>query len=181
MTVPLAILAAGALLAGLLGLPRIWGGSFAIEGWLEPALTFGRPFVAPVAEHGGAGLAWSLMALSTTVALAAGFLGFRIYRRGPAAEEAFQGRFPRLYRALASKFYVDEAVEACILGPVRWGGNLLWKAFDVILIDGIGVNLPGALTRAAGDAAALVQTGRVRNYTLSMAIGAVLLLWIFLR
>jgi NADH-quinone oxidoreductase subunit L len=181
MTAPLAVLAAGALLAGLLGLPRIWGGSFAIEGWLEPALTFGRPFIAPVAEHGGAALAWSLMALSTAVALAAGFLGFRIYRRGPAAEEAFAGRFRVLYRTLANKFYVDEAVEACILGPVRWGGNCLWKAFDVILIDGIGVNLPGALTRAAGDAAALAQTGRVRNYTLGMAIGAVLLLWIFLR
>jgi NADH-quinone oxidoreductase subunit L len=181
MTAPLAILAAGALLAGLLGLPRIWGGSFAIEGWLEPALTYGRPFLAPVAEHGGAGLAWGLMALSTAVALAAGIIGFRIYRRGPAAEELFAGRFPAFYRTLAGKFYVDEAVEACILGPVRWLGNCLWKAFDVILIDGIGVNLPGALTRAGGDLAALAQTGRVRNYALSMAIGAVLLLWFFLR
>jgi len=181
MTAPLAILAAGALLAGLLGLPRIWGGSFAIEGWLEPALTYGRPFLAPAAEHGGAGLAWGLMALSTAVALAAGLIGFRIYRRGPAAEELFAGRFPALYRTLAGKFYVDEAVEACILGPVRWLGNCLWKAFDVILIDGVGVNLPGALTRAGGDLAALAQTGRVRNYALGMAIGAVLLLWFFLR
>jgi NADH-quinone oxidoreductase subunit L len=121
------------------------------------------------------------MALSTAVALAAGIIGFRIYRRGPAAEELFAGRFPAFYRTLAGKFYVDEAVEACILGPVRWLGNCLWKAFDVILIDGIGVNLPGALTRAGGDLAALAQTGRVRNYALSMAIGAVLLLWFFLR
>jgi NADH-quinone oxidoreductase subunit L len=181
MTVPLAVLAVGALLAGLLGLPRIWGGSFAIEGWLEPALSYGRTGLEPVAEHGGAALAWGLMALSTTVALAAGFLGFRIYRRGPAAEEAFAARFPALYRTLSDKFYVDEAVEACILGPARWAGNCLWKAFDVIIIDGIGVNLPGALTRAGGDVAALAQTGRVRNYALGMAIGAVLLLWIFLK
>jgi len=181
MTVPLAVLAVGALLAGLLGLPRIWGGSFAIEGWLEPALSYGRPFIEPSTEGGGAGLAWGLMALSTTVALAAGYIGFRIYRRGPAAEEAFALRFPALYRTLSSKFYVDEAVEACILAPARWGGNLLWKAFDVIIIDGIGVNLPGALTRAAGDVTVLAQTGRVRNYALGMAIGAVLLLWIFLK
>jgi NADH-quinone oxidoreductase subunit L len=181
MTVPLAILAVGALLAGLPGLPRIWGGSFAIEGWLEPALTFGRAGLEPAAEHGGAGLAWGLMALSTTVALASGYAGWRIYRKGTAAEASFALRFPALYGTLAGKFYVDEAVEACLLGPVRWLGNCLWKAFDVILIDGIGVNLPGALTRAAGDAAALAQTGRVRNYTLGMAIGAVLLLWIFLR
>jgi NADH-quinone oxidoreductase subunit L len=182
MTAPLVVLAAGALLAGLLGLPRIWGGSFAIEGWLEPALTFGRgAALAPAAEHGGAGLAWGLMALSTAVALASGFAGFRIYRRGPAAEEAFAGRHPALYRVLANKYYVDEAVEACILAPARWGGHCLWKAFDVIVIDGLGVNLPGALTRAAGDLTTQVQTGRVRNYALGMAIGAVLLLWIFLK
>ena len=182
MTAPLVILAIGALLAGLLGLPRIWGGSFAIEGWLEPALTFGRSgLVVPNPEHGSAALAWSLMALSTTVALAAGFLGWNVYRRGTAAEEAFSSRFPVLYRVLSNKFYVDEAVEALILGPARWGGHFLWKAFDVVIIDGIGVNLPGAFTRVGGDLAAQAQTGRVRNYALGMAIGAVLLLWIFLK
>jgi NADH-quinone oxidoreductase subunit L len=181
MTAPLVVLAVGALLAGLLGLPKIWGGSFAIEGWLEPALSFGRQGAAQVAEHGGPALAWGLMALSTTVALVAGFTGFRLYRNGPAGEEAFQGRHPGLYRLLSNKFYVDELVEACLLAPARWGGHCLWKACDVILIDGIGVNLPGALTRVGGDLAAQVQTGRVRNYALSMAIGAVLLLWIFLR
>jgi NADH-quinone oxidoreductase subunit L len=121
------------------------------------------------------------MALSTAVALAAGWLGWRTYRRGPQPEEAFAGRHPALYRTLADKFYVDEAVEAGILRPVRWGSRFLWKAFDVIVIDGLGVNLPGALTRAGGDLAAQAQTGRVRNYTLGMALGAVLLLWIFLR
>ena len=182
MTVPLALLAAGALLAGLPGLPKIWGGSFAIEGWLEPALTFGMAHPAAEAGgHGGAAMAWGLMVLSTAVALASGFLGWRIYRRGPEAEAAFAGRWPRLHRLLAEKFFVDEAVEAVVLAPARWIGNVLWKACDVILIDGLGVNLPGALTRAGGDLAALAQTGRVRNYTLGMALGAVLVLWIFFR
>ena len=181
MTVPLILLAVGALLAGLLGLPKIWGGTFAIEGWLEPALTFGQGEAAHVAEHGSAGLAWGLMALSTTVAILAGLTGFLIYRKGTRSEEAFAGRFPKLYRVLSDKYYLDEGVDAFVLRPVKWTSNLLWKFFDVILIDGIGVNLPGALTRVAGDLTARVQTGRVRNYALSMAIGAVLLLWIFLR
>jgi NADH-quinone oxidoreductase subunit L len=181
MTVPLALLAVGALLAGLLGIPTIWGGTFAIEGWLEPALTFGQGHAHHAGEHGSAGLAWGLMALSTTVALASGLTGFLIYRKGTASEEAFAGRFPGLYSVLANKYYLDEGVEAFILRPVRWISNLLWKFFDVIIIDGIGVNLPGALTRVAGDLTARVQTGRVRNYALGMAIGAVLLLWIFLK
>jgi len=175
-------LAAGALLAGLPGLPRIWGGDFAIEGWLEPALTFGQAHAgAAPAEPGGAALAWGLMVLATGVALASGYLGWRTYRRGPGPELAFAERRPGLYRAVAAKFHVDEAVEKVVLAPARWFGNLLWKGFDVILIDGLGVNFPGALTRAGGDLAILVQTGRVRNYALGMAAGAVLLLWIFLR
>ena len=60
--------------------------------------------------------------------------------------------------------------------------NILGRRIsDVILIDGIGVNLPGALTRVGGDLAAQVQTGRVRNYALSMALGAAVLLYVFLK
>ncbi len=181
MTLPLALLAVGALLAGLLGLPKIWGGSFAIEGWLEPALAFGKAEAPEAAEHGSHALAWGLMALSTTLALASGLAGFFIYRKGPKSEEAFAERNPALYRVLANKYFVDEGVEAGLLAPVRWIGNFAWKFFDVILIDGVGVNLPGALTRIAGDFTARTQTGRVRNYALGMAFGTVLLLWIFLR
>jgi len=180
MTVPLALLAVGALLAGLLGIPTIWGGTFAIDHWLQPALTFGQTH-APHEHAVHVGLAWGLMALSTTVALASGLAGWAIYRKGPAAEEAFAAKFPGLYRVLANKYYLDEGVEAFILRPARWKGNFLWKFFDVILIDGLGVNLPGALTRVAGDFTARAQTGRVRNYALGMAVGAVLLLWIFLK
>jgi NADH-quinone oxidoreductase subunit L len=43
------------------------------------------------------------------------------------------------------------------------------------------VNLPGALTRVAGDFVALLQTGRVRNYTLGMGVGILVLAWIFLK
>ena len=181
MTLPLALLAAGALLAGLLGIPKIWGGSFAIEGWLEPALTYGRPELAEAAEHGSHALAWGLMTVSTLVALAAGAAGFLIYRKGIAAEEAFAGRHPVLYKILSNKYFVDEGVEAGLLAPVRWIANLSWKFFDVIIIDGVGVNLPGALTRIFGDFTARSQTGRVRNYALGMAFGTVLLLWFFLR
>jgi len=181
MTIALSVLAVGALLAGLLGIPKVWGGTFAIEGWLEPALTYGRAGAEPAAEAGSAGLAWGLMALSTTVAIASGLTGFLIYRKGTASEEAFALKFPGLYRVLANKYYLDEGVEAFLLRPVRWVSNLLWKFFDVIIIDGVGLNLPGAVTRVAGDLTARAQTGRVRNYALGMAAGAVLLLWIFLK
>ena len=46
---------------------------------------------------------------------------------------------------------------------------------------GVDAHLEGALTRVAGDFVALLQTGRVRNYVLSMGLGAFLLLYLFLR
>jgi NADH-quinone oxidoreductase subunit L len=43
------------------------------------------------------------------------------------------------------------------------------------------VNAPGVMTAIAGDFTALFQTGRVRNYALSMALGAAVLLYVFLK
>ncbi|HEX4844739.1 MAG TPA: NADH-quinone oxidoreductase subunit L, partial [Geothrix sp.] len=94
---------------------------------------------------------------------------------------AFAAKFPFLHNLLLNKYYVDEGVELYILRPIRWFGNVLWKLFDVIIIDGVGVNLPGALARVFGDFTALFQTGRVRNYALSMALGAAVLLYVFLK
>jgi len=88
---------------------------------------------------------------------------------------------PRLHRLVLNKYYVDEGIELLLLAPIRWFGNLLFKLFDVIIIDGVGVNLPAAFVRVAGDFASLLQTGRVRNYVLAMGIGVAALIWIFLR
>jgi len=104
-----------------------------------------------------------------------------MYKDGLAKGEALGAKLPGLHVVLLNKYFVDEAVEAYLLRPVRWFGNLMWKLVDVILIDGIGVNLPGALTRVAGDFTALFQTGRVRNYALTMGLGALLLLYVFLK
>jgi len=180
MTLPLMVLALGALLAVFLGWPQAFGGSFRIEHWLSPSLTFGQLHVAHEA-HGSHALAWGLAAISTTLGLSAAAFGFFSYRKDLSLAEARAAQWPTLHRVLLNKYFVDEGIEKLILGPARWFGNLLWKLFDVILIDGIGVNLPGALTRVTGDLVALLQTGRVRNYTLTMTLGALILLWIFLR
>ena len=179
MTLPLVTLAVGSVLAGLWGIPKAWGGTFAIEHWLEPALSFGRVEAETVAVHEGpAGL---LMGISTLAAISFGIFGWSLYKDGTEKSERLAAKFPGLHTILLNKYFVDEAVEGYILRPARWFGNVLWKLFDVIIIDGIGVNLPGALTRVAGDFVALLQTGRVRNYVLSMGLGAFLLLYLFLR
>jgi NADH-quinone oxidoreductase subunit L len=179
MTAPLAVLAVGSVVAGLWGIPKAFGGSFAIERFLEPALTFGQAHAGGHGEHHGPAVL--LAAVSTTLGLASGALGWWMYKDGLAKGEALGAKLPGLHTVLLNKYFVDEGVEAYLLRPVRWFGNLMWKLFDVIIIDGLGVNLPGALTRLAGDFTALWQTGRVRNYALSMGLGALLLLYVFLK
>ncbi|MFI5355654.1 MAG: proton-conducting transporter membrane subunit, partial [Desulfobaccales bacterium] len=180
MTLPLAALAVGTVLAVWLGWPKAFGGDFRIEAWLAPATTFGQLHGAH-GEHGSYQLSWGLASVSTLLGLGSAAFGYFSYRNGLAVSEARAAQFPFLHRLLLNKYYVDEGVELYLLRPFRWFGNLLWKLFDVILIDGVGVNLPGALTRVFGDFTALFQTGRVRNYALSMALGAALLLYVFLK
>ena len=178
MTVPLMVLAVGSLLWGFWGVPEAFGGHFRIGEWLNSALTYGQTHGVHGHHEGPAVL---LALISTTLGLLFGFLGWSKYKDGPAWELAFAAKFPFVHNLLLNKYFVDEGVELCLLRPIRWFGNVLWKLFDVIIIDGVGVNLPGALARVFGDFTALFQTGRVRNYALSMALGAAVLLYVFLK
>ena len=180
MTLPLVVLAVGSLLAVWLGWPKAFGGEFRIGEWLSSAVTYGQLHAAH-GEHGSAQLPLILASVSTILGLGFAVFGYLTYRKGLAVAEARAAKFPLIHKVLLNKYYVDEGVELVILGPIRWFGNLLWKLFDVIIIDGVGVNLPGALARVFGDFTALFQTGRVRNYALSMALGAAVLLYVFLK
>jgi len=178
MTLPLAVLAVGSVLVGYLGVPEAFGGHFAIGRFLEPSLTFGQAH-AHAGHHEGPAILLALV--STVLGLGFGLFGFLSYRSGLAVAEARGARFPLLHRILLNKYYVDEGIELCILGPTRALGRFLWQVGDVIIVDGIGVNLPAALTRLAGDLVSLFQTGRVRNYALGMVLGTLAILWIFFK
>ena len=180
MTLPLIVLSLGALLAVALGWPTAFGGNFRVEAILEPSIRFGQ--TAQTLHAGTHGANPVLLAtVSTVLGLAFALFGYLSYRDGLGAAEARAQRFPGLHRLLFNKYWVDEGIEFLVLAPTRWLANLLWKLFDVILIDGVGINAPGALTMVTGDFTALLQTGRVRNYILGMALGALALLVIFLR
>ncbi|MDR0499283.1 MAG: NADH-quinone oxidoreductase subunit L, partial [Holophagales bacterium] len=180
MTLPLILLAGGSLLAVFLGWPEAFGGTFAIESFLKPSIAYGQKHIHAV-HHGSHGLALKLAVASTTLGLAAAWFGWNTYKNGLAVGEARARTLPKLYAVLLNKYYVDEGIEHLLLAPFRWFGNLLHKLFDVIIVDGLIINLPAALTRMTGDFTSLVQTGRIRNYVLTMGLGALALIWIFLK
>jgi len=141
MTMPLVILAIGATLAGLIGLPGVLGGS-QFAHWLEPVIH------AHQEAHASHALEWGLMAVSVTVASLGVFLAFLMYRRESLSPDVFcnfAGGF--FYRVFDRKWYFDEVYQAVFVN-----GTLLlarfWSAFDAYIIDGI-VNGAATLTRFA--------------------------------
>jgi NADH-quinone oxidoreductase subunit L len=141
MTMPLVILAIGAVFAGLIGLPGVLGGS-QFAHWLEPVIH------AHEGEHASHALEWGLMAVSVAVASFGVFIAFLMYRRESLSPEIFcnlAGGLP--YRLFNRKWYFDEIYQAIFVN-----GTLLLarigSLFDQYIIDGI-VDGSASLTRFA--------------------------------
>ncbi|MGE5219807.1 MAG: NADH-quinone oxidoreductase subunit L [Chloroflexota bacterium] len=139
MTMPLVVLAIGAVLAGFIGLPGVLGGS-QFGHWLEPVVH------AHAEEHGSSALEWGLMAMSVSVAALGVFAAFLMYRRESLSPETFAnlagGSF---YRLFDRKWYFDEIYQICFVNGTLLLANIL-SAFDKYVVDGI-VNGSAAVTR----------------------------------
>ncbi len=179
MTIPLILLAAGSTLIGFIGVPE-----FIVEGgnrfhhWLEPALAATHGGGVHVAH--GAALEAALMALSLLIAVAGIAAAWHFYLRRPELPGRIAAAVPGLYRAVAGKYFVDEAYEAAVVRPIREGSRLvLWRIVDVRVID-FAVNLVGMLSRVASTFVRLVQSGYVQFYAAVILIGVAVLLWVML-
>jgi NADH-quinone oxidoreductase subunit L len=175
MTIPLWILAIGAVTTGFLGLP---GEHNWLHHFLEPVIR--RPEGAELPEHEVSALLLALIALA--VAVAAIFYARKVYGgdRGTAGDRTFAQRFPGLHRLLANKYYVDELYDAAVVRPLAGLSAFLWKIVDVFVIDGT-VNTAASTARVAGEVGRFTTTGNVRNYALYFFVGVILLfLWLIL-
>ena len=181
MTVPLWILAAGAVLAGFAGVPKLL--SFGRDlNWfhrfLEPVIA--HPHGLGTDEHGlSVGLEIFLVLLAIAAAFGGLFAARALYGRdaGIEKERAWTGRFPAVYRVLANKYYVDEIYDRLIVKPLAWISWLFWKGVDTFLIDTLIVNGGAAATELTGDVGRFTTTGNVRNYALYFFLGVILLFW----
>ena len=182
MTVPLILLATGAILAGYLGLPSI----SAIDAWLEPVFvvpaqvpgTFEVP--GTFAAHNFT-LELILLAVSALVALAGAFLAYRAYIADKDLPKRARAAFGPLTRLVENKYYVDEAYNMIVVEPLRALGEWLAATFDKRGLDG-AVNGLAGITGWAGAQIRRLQTGMVGLYALAMLFGAVAMLaWLVTR
>jgi NADH-quinone oxidoreductase subunit L len=168
MTVPLIILAIGAITAGWLGWPHSLGGSDRFAKYLDPVFAHeARVFqeegkTAQLAagereeEHTG-GTEYLLMFISVAAAAAGWGMAWKAYRHADKGYvEPIAHSSPPIYNVLLNKYYVDEGYDYAFtgrrkVGDVRLGAMGLGEAsswFDSHIIDGT-VNGAGWMTRFA--------------------------------
>ena len=199
MTIPLIILAVGAVFAGFVGLPGVLGGS-QFAHWLEPVIH------AHEEAHASHALEWGLMAVSVSVASLGVFLAYLMYRReslSPAIFADLAGGW--FYRLFDRKWYFDEIYQVVFVNGTlliaRFGSlfdqyiidgivngaaaltrfvSWLNGLFDQYIIDGI-VNLIANVTFGIGNKLRRVQTGNINSYLYGILIAVVLLIIAKLR
>jgi len=189
ITVPLMILAFFAFGAGFLGIPHVFHflGPNLLEGFLEPVFaqahrisghlqtggaSFAQPSVGALQPPFGAGVSSFIAVL---IALSGSGLAYFLYSQKVQVIRAISSVKP-LYELVSHKFYMDELYDRTLVRPIRWFSEEgLWKRMDVVIIDGF---INGMAHWVAGFSVLLrrIQTGRVRYYALSMALGAAFLL-----
>jgi NADH-quinone oxidoreductase subunit L len=142
MVVPLQLLAAGSLVAGLVGIPAVighWvGAPNLIEHFLEPVMAPAGGALAEVfaARAEGHGVELGVMGVSLLLAAVGIVVAWRFYRGSSPGADRLAASFPGAYNTLLHKYWVDEAYTAVFVRGLALGGGQALHANDRFVIDG---------------------------------------------
>ena len=174
MTLPLGLLALGALFAGFLlhnmfigdGRAVFWGAAiFNGPGNHILATLEDRPAFIGI--------------LPTLLGVSGIALAYVMYVFVPALPEKLATAFRPVYLFLLNKWYFDELYDAIFVKPTMWLARFLWKVGDAEIIDGVPNGLASLTSRGSAIMVKL-QTGSIAVYAFTMLIGLVTLITIFL-
>jgi NADH-quinone oxidoreductase subunit L len=206
MTVPLMILAFLSVVGGWIGWPEALGGSDRFAHFLDPVIARYPEPAAGTADASRLGTEYALMAASVFIALVGIWTAYQFYIKKPLVPEALATNWNGVYRLLYNKYYVDQIYDAMFVNRTKDLGTAL-GAFDRGVIDGVGVNGVGWLTRVISSLSSwedkwiidgilnlgarivwvlsypvrMLQSGRVGNYALWIVVGVLLFLGYYLH
>jgi len=169
MTIPLVILAFGAVLAGIMNLP----GLHTLTTWLEPVLHEEAGHFGPTEI--------TLAIITTLLALGSGYFGWSYYVKNQAKVK-LNDRDPLhrysgdIWDLMEDAWFFNDFYEKYTVVPIyRSLANFLARIFDPEGIDGI-VNGVGRVLNGAAFGVRTIQSGYLRNYALMFLVGVVVVL-----
>ncbi|RWA73470.1 NADH-quinone oxidoreductase subunit L [Mesorhizobium sp.] len=176
MLVPLYLLAAGALFAGIL-----FHGAFIGEGYAE----FWKASLFTLQDNHILHEIHELplwVELAPFIAMVIGFaVAWKFYIRSPELPRSVAANHRLLYGFLLNKWYFDELYDFLFVRPAKRLGRFLWKTGDGAVIDGLGPDGISARVVDVTNRVVKLQTGYLYHYAFAMLIGvAALVTWMML-
>jgi len=174
MLIPLYILAAGALLAGIIftGI-FIGGGNGAF--WREALIAGENAKILTAMET----TPWWISPVPTLMMVVGALIAIWFYLVDPRVPRELAERNDWLYRFLLNKWYFDELYDFVFVRGAKGLGRLLWKQGDGWLIDGWGPDGISAWVMDITQRVVQLQTGYLYHYAFAMLIGvAALVTWL---
>lgn len=176
MMLPLYLLAIGAIFSGYIG--------HSILGMVAPEGEFWKGAIKVLEENNSLEAAHhvpSIIALLPSIVGFAGIaLAYALYMFAPSVPGLVAGIFRPIYTLLLNKYYFDELYELVFVRPAKAIGNVLWRAGDVVVIDGGGPNGAAWASQKFALALSRVQDGFVYSYAFVMLLGMIGLVGWFL-
>jgi NADH-quinone oxidoreductase subunit L len=175
MLVPLVILAALSIIGGWISWPEIFGGNSHFINFLSTVVAV--PHEARTEPLKGPGSRLGelyLMLLSEGLVILGILFAWYLYVKRTELPEKIAKSFGGFYRLVYNKYYVDQIYDALFVNRAKDLGLAL-GAFDRNVIDGVGVNGAGWLTRFISDVSIWWDTWIVDG---SVRLGA-RIVWLF--
>jgi NADH-quinone oxidoreductase subunit L len=181
MSIPLMILAGLSVVGGFVGIPRSLLGGNWIEHWLAPMFSLANSKLM-IVEHEVVWGEYALMVVSVAVAALGIYAAWTVYLKRTDIVSLITQRYHKVYTLLLNKYYVDEIYDASIVNPiVNISDKILWKGFDVGVIDGL-INGSAGLVALTAQWLRKIQSGLAQNYAVIFIGGIVFILtWLILK
>jgi NADH-quinone oxidoreductase subunit L len=171
MLIPLAVLAAGSVLAGF-PFKELFAGH-GVEEFFRESLKM-KPNIIEEMEHIPHWVGW----LPFGMMMIGAIVCYVFYIRKPYLPVELANQHPGLYRFLLNKWYFDEVYDAIFVRPTKWLGRFLWKKGDGLIIDGFGPDGVSARVLDVTRNVVRLQSGYLYHYAFAMLVGvAGLITW----
>ncbi|MEZ4459925.1 MAG: proton-conducting transporter membrane subunit [bacterium] len=179
ITIPLSVLAILSVAGGWTGWPHFIAhlvpesaehAMLAFEHWLAPVFEMSMKY--RVVNHFGAEYAkWEIASAvaGSALALLGIFAAYSVYVKRPSIARNFADKYRKLHQVLMDKYKVDEFYDATFVRGTINAGKASYEV-DQKVIDGLGVDGAGFMTKSLGEALRYLQGGDVQKYAVYLVV-----------